>query len=169
MNEAIANSQLDRPKSKDALEDHYEASSEAKLARKKMADLEVEVCILSKIFERISAEMLEMREKANGPKESSEAGEIPTTQIPLGAEVNRIADDASVEVENNASHANKTAPGGRILKFLQPEPDNALAIPTLASRDADILAKTYEHRLREQIREVTAERIKAVEERKCYV
>ncbi|PUU73769.1 hypothetical protein B9Z19DRAFT_1068721 [Tuber borchii] len=200
MSETIADSQLDRPKGKEALEEHCEAISEAKLARKKkMADLEAEVRVLSKIFERISAEMLELREKGNGPKETSEAWEIPTTQIPLGAEgavshpddtaakkrilkrlllnpntaqaiptqVNKISSEAPVEIKNTASHANKTTPGGRILEPPQPEPDNALAIPTLASRDADILAKTHEHKLREQIRKMTAERIEAVEQSKC--
>lgn len=200
VNETIANSKLDRPKSKETLEEHCETSSEAKLARKKkMAELEAEVRVLSKIFERISAEMLELGEKGNGPKETSEAGEIHTAKIPLGAEgalsrpdetaakkrilkrlllnpnsaeaipaqVNKIASEAPVKVENTASHTNKTAPGGRILEPLQPEPDNAQAIPTLASRDADLLAKTQEHKLRQQIRKMTAERIKAREESKC--
>lgn len=193
MNETIANSQLDRPKGKEALEEHCEASSEAKLAReKKMADLEAEVRVLSKVFERISAEMLELGEKGNDPKQTSQAGEIPTTQIPLGAEgtlsphddtaakkrilkrlllnpSSVLVSEAPVEVKNTVSHANETAPGGRILEPLQPEPNNAQAIPTLTSRDANLLAKTHEHKLREQIRKMTAERIKAGEKSKCNV
>jgi len=244
-NETISNSKLDHPKGKAALEEHCETSSEAKLARKKkMADLEAEVRVLSKIFERISAEMLELGEKGNGPKETSEAGQIPIAQIPLGTEravshpddtaakkrilkrlllnpnsaaaipiqVNKnanltttmhenelkkqvkkvtgegtkatekskcnvqekkpagivLASEAPVEVKNTAPHANETAPGGKILEPLA-EPSNAQAIPTLASRDANLLAKTHEHKLREQIRKMTAERIKAGEESKCNV
>ena len=193
VNETIANSKLDRPKGKEALEEHCETSSEAKLARKKkMAELEAEVRVLSKIFERISAEMLELGEKGNGQKETSEAGGISTTLIPLGTEkavsrsdetaakkriLKRLllnpnsvpASEAPVEVENTVSHANETAPGGRILEPLQPEPNKAQAMPNLASRDANLLAKTHEHKLREQIRKMTAERIKAGEKSKCNV
>jgi len=154
-NEEIDNSKPDCASGRD-LREHCETSSPAGLEQKQIAELRAELYVLTKVIEKISAEMLKLGETDDSLKKITQAGGIPTPEIPF-------------EAERAMSRPEYTAAKKRILNRLQLIPNSPRTVLAPVNKNADLTAKISENELREKLKKMTAERLRAAEESKSNI